>query len=162
MVFPDPGPSVGPGGRKVNRGRLSISNFQMKPGKSTTSKSLAIYPNSTKRGVREKFSVSLNSGSPPLTGSPGSRDCCPRIPAATLGQPLPPHLQGPRLVSGEGSVRRPSRRAVSGLPGLSSSHWGHQACRPSHAQACSGLSSGGSDGTESSTSAPGTAYRNQG
>ena len=35
MVFPDPGPSVEPGGRKVNRGRLSIFNFQMNTGKST-------------------------------------------------------------------------------------------------------------------------------
>ena len=158
-MFPDPGPSMGPGGRKVNRGRLSISNFQMKPGKSTDIQKSCNLPKLHQAWSEREILCFPELREPAAHWEPRVKRLLPSHPSSNAGPaaPAPPAGPSPRFRGG-----KCEEAFTQGLPGLSLSHWGHQACRPSHAQACSGLSSGGSDGTESSTSAPGTAYRNQG
>ena len=130
MVFPDPGPSVGPGGRKVNRGRLSISNFQMKPGKSTDIQKSCNLPKLHQAWSEREILCFPELREPAAHWEPRVKRLLPSHPSSNAGPaaPAPPAGPSPRFRGGtceeaftQGRLRPPWPLLVTlGPPGLPS------------------------------------------
>ena len=94
----------------MNRAHLSISNFQMKPLENplTSKQSTKLH-----QACSEKEILCLPElREPTALWEPPIKRMLPSRPSRTPGQPPLPRLQGPRLLSGEGRVRRPAPRAL--------------------------------------------------